>query len=149
MTLWKLLCFLCHKHSACVAVRQLFLALVTVGLSHGVYRRLYTLIGGQRAEKFENHWCNLTASRWICICLVPTFTAKMKRWEKLSIQFSSKTSRLHQSIESGKTLLLSHKCVYTFQRQRASWRSLCWASESLLKTVLMWLWNDITVVCAL
>jgi len=21
-----------------------------------VYRKLYTLIGGQRAEKFENHW---------------------------------------------------------------------------------------------
>jgi len=32
------------------------LALVTVGLGHGVYRKLYTLIGGQRAEKFENHW---------------------------------------------------------------------------------------------
>jgi len=30
--------------------------LVTVGLGHGVYRKLYTLIGGQRAEKFENHW---------------------------------------------------------------------------------------------
>jgi len=31
------------------------LVLVTVGLGHGVYRKLYTLIGGQRAEKFENH----------------------------------------------------------------------------------------------
>jgi len=28
---------------------------VTVGLGHGVYRQLFTLIGGQRAEKFENH----------------------------------------------------------------------------------------------
>jgi len=33
-----------------------FLVLVTAGLGHGVYRKLYTLIGGQRAEKFENHW---------------------------------------------------------------------------------------------
>jgi len=28
-----------------------FLVLVTVGLGHGVYRKLYSLIGGQRAEK--------------------------------------------------------------------------------------------------
>jgi len=28
-----------------------FLVLVTVDLGHGVYRKLYTLIGGQRAEK--------------------------------------------------------------------------------------------------
>jgi len=35
-----------------------FLVLVTVGLGHGVYRKLDTLIGGQSAEKFENHWCN-------------------------------------------------------------------------------------------
>jgi len=34
---------------------HIFLVLVTVGLGHGVYRKLYTLIGGQRAEKFENH----------------------------------------------------------------------------------------------
>jgi len=33
-----------------------FLVFVTVGLGHGVYRKLYNLIGGQRAEKFENHW---------------------------------------------------------------------------------------------
>ena len=31
-----------------------FLVLVSVGLGHGVYRKLYTLIGGWRAEKFEN-----------------------------------------------------------------------------------------------
>jgi len=37
-----------------------FLVLVTVGISHGVYRQLYTLIGGQRAVKFENRWCNTT-----------------------------------------------------------------------------------------
>jgi len=36
-----------------------FLVLVTVGLSHGVYRKLHTLIGGQRVEKFENHCSNL------------------------------------------------------------------------------------------
>jgi len=35
------------------------LVLVTVGLGHGVYRKLYTLIGGQRAEKFENHWSTI------------------------------------------------------------------------------------------
>jgi len=33
-----------------------FLVVITVGLGHGVYRKLYTLIGGQRAEKFESHW---------------------------------------------------------------------------------------------
>jgi len=32
-----------------------FLALVTVELGHRVYRKLYTLTEGQRAEKFENH----------------------------------------------------------------------------------------------
>jgi len=32
-----------------------FLVLVTVGLGHRVYRKLYTLIGGQRAVKFNNH----------------------------------------------------------------------------------------------
>jgi len=26
-------------------------------VGHEVYRKLYTLIGGQRAEKFENHCC--------------------------------------------------------------------------------------------
>jgi len=33
-----------------------FLVLVTVGLDRGVCRKLYTLIGGQRAEKFKTHW---------------------------------------------------------------------------------------------
>jgi len=33
-----------------------FLVLVTVGLGHWVYRKLYTLIESQRAEMFENHW---------------------------------------------------------------------------------------------
>jgi len=33
-----------------------FLVLVTVGLGHGVYRNLYALIGGRRAETSENHW---------------------------------------------------------------------------------------------
>jgi len=33
-----------------------FLVLVTVELEDGVYRKLYTLIGGQRAEKFQNNW---------------------------------------------------------------------------------------------
>jgi len=32
------------------------LVLETVEFGHGVYRKMYTLIGGQRAEKFENHW---------------------------------------------------------------------------------------------
>jgi len=35
------------------------LVLVTVGLGHMVYRKLYTLIGNQRAEKCENHWSRL------------------------------------------------------------------------------------------
>jgi len=34
--------------------------LVTDGLGHGVYRKLYTLIGGQRAKKFENYWFKRT-----------------------------------------------------------------------------------------
>jgi len=37
------------------------LVLATVGLGHGVYRKLYALIGGQRAEKFENHCVSRTA----------------------------------------------------------------------------------------
>jgi len=49
-----------------------FLVLVTVGLGHGVYRKLYTVIGGQRAEKFENHWFKVTADATdksnYCIC---------------------------------------------------------------------------------
>jgi len=32
-----------------------FLVLVTIGLRHEVYRKFYTLVGGQHAEKFENH----------------------------------------------------------------------------------------------
>jgi len=32
-----------------------FLVLVTVALRHGVCRKMYTLIGGQHAETFENH----------------------------------------------------------------------------------------------
>jgi len=36
-------------------LKHTFLVSVTVGLGHGVYRKLYTLIGGQLAEKFENH----------------------------------------------------------------------------------------------
>jgi len=48
---WKVLkCILMHT----------FLILVTVGLGHGVYRKSYTLIGGQREEKFENHWFEQT-----------------------------------------------------------------------------------------
>jgi len=33
---------------------------VTVGLGHRVYRKLYTLIGGQRAEKFESRWSRVS-----------------------------------------------------------------------------------------
>jgi len=40
------------------------LVLVTVGLGHGIYGTLYTFIGGQRAEKFENHWCRQTSLAW-------------------------------------------------------------------------------------
>jgi len=38
----------------------LILVTVAVGLGHGVYRKSYTLIGGQREEKFENHWFEQT-----------------------------------------------------------------------------------------
>ena len=37
-----------------------FLVLVTVGLGRGVCKKLYILIGGRRAEKFENHWIRWT-----------------------------------------------------------------------------------------
>jgi len=36
-----------------------FLVLVTVGLGHGVCRKLYTLFGGQHAGKFKNHCSRL------------------------------------------------------------------------------------------
>ena len=39
-----------------------FHVLVTVGLGHGVYRKLHTLIGVQRAGMFDNRWAN--ASSW-------------------------------------------------------------------------------------
>jgi len=42
-----------------------------VGQGHGVYRKLHILIGGQRAEKFENHWFKATEN--ICILWVTTF----------------------------------------------------------------------------
>jgi len=32
-----------------------FPVLVTIRLGHRVYRKLYALIGGQRAKKFKNH----------------------------------------------------------------------------------------------
>jgi len=47
-------CISSKKYSKFILAHT-FLVLVTVGLGHGVYRKLYTLIGGQRAEKFENH----------------------------------------------------------------------------------------------
>jgi len=47
------------------------LVLVTVWLGHRVYRKLYTLIGGQHAEKFENH------------CFRPCFASFGKRLQHL------------------------------------------------------------------
>jgi len=47
-----------------------FLVLETVGLAHGVHRKLHILIGGQRAEKFENHWARVTFRLLISICWV-------------------------------------------------------------------------------
>jgi len=40
---------------------QIFLVLVTLGLGHVVYRKLHTLIGGQREEKFDNHCSRCSA----------------------------------------------------------------------------------------
>jgi len=42
-----------------------FLLSVTAGIGHGVYRKLYTLIGGQRAEKFENHCCSRCQAKFL------------------------------------------------------------------------------------
>jgi len=44
------------------------LVLVTVGFGHGVYKKLYTLIGGQLAEKFENHWSKRTFAHSALVC---------------------------------------------------------------------------------
>jgi len=41
---------------------HIFLVLATAGLGHRVYRKLYTSIGGQRAEKFESHWSILSGA---------------------------------------------------------------------------------------
>jgi len=42
-----------------------FFVLVTVGIGHGVDRKLYTVIGGQRAKKSENHWFSRkTTHKW-------------------------------------------------------------------------------------
>ena len=49
---------------------HIFLVLVAAGLGHGVYRKLYTSIGGQRAEKFENH----------CFKLSPKLTVPAYLW---------------------------------------------------------------------
>jgi len=38
-----------------IILTHTFLVLVNVGIGHRVYRKLYTLIGGRHAEKFENH----------------------------------------------------------------------------------------------
>ena len=60
-----------------------FLVLVTVGLGHGVYRKMYTFTGGQRAEKCENHchrhtgsgvhrkfsWGGLVQDHMVVICI--------------------------------------------------------------------------------
>jgi len=51
-----------------------FLVLITVELDHGVYRNLYTLIGGQRTEKFENLWVIVTL-----IWTKPSFSVKIKQ----------------------------------------------------------------------
>jgi len=76
MTWWKLFCLLRHKQhcSACVAA--------TVALGHGVYRKLYTFTGGQRAEKFENHCSNkkrdnnvIEHYQYIRLCLLDCITA--------------------------------------------------------------------------
>jgi len=57
-----------------------FLVLVTVGIGHGVYRKLYTLIGGQCSEKFENHWLKRTTMQ-----------------KKNNANFSKLATALHQS----------------------------------------------------
>jgi len=41
-----------------------FLVLVTVGVGHGVYRKLYTLIGGQRAEKLRTTALDRLEQSW-------------------------------------------------------------------------------------
>jgi len=74
MTLWKLFCLLRHKQycsafSDCVLFYYAFQVKSTqiyfdtyfpcisnCWLGQEVCRKLYTLIGGQRAEKFDNHW---------------------------------------------------------------------------------------------
>jgi len=38
-----------------IILTHTFLVLVTLGLGQGVYIKLYTFIGGKRAETFENY----------------------------------------------------------------------------------------------
>jgi len=47
-----------------------FLVLITVGLGHGVYIKLYTVIGGQRTETFENHWLRCSKQHRNCCSTV-------------------------------------------------------------------------------
>jgi len=44
-----------HVKSTQFILTHTFLVLITVGLGHRVYRKLYTLIRGQCAETFENY----------------------------------------------------------------------------------------------
>jgi len=41
-----------------------FLVLAIAGLGHGVCRKIYTLIGGQRSETFENHCLKTRNVAW-------------------------------------------------------------------------------------
>jgi len=59
-----------------------FLVLVTFGLGHGVYRKLCALIGGKRAEKFENHYAKHTCS--VAGANSPRICYQRKQKEKLN-----------------------------------------------------------------
>ena len=59
-----------------------FLVLATFGLGHGVYKKLYTLIGSQRAEKFENHWTRRTI---FCLAMTKQWPNK---WPYIANVFS-------------------------------------------------------------
>jgi len=55
--------------------------LVTVGLGRGVERKLYTLIGGQRAGKFEDHWSIATGANVnLCRMCVTVPESTVTRW---------------------------------------------------------------------
>ena len=79
-----------------------FLVLVTVGLGHGVYRKMYTFIGGQRAEKFENHWCRpfISFFAWFSTCFFFAHRPNFFNDRKKLSQFGHNHVRIYRLVKT-------------------------------------------------